>query len=59
VRTVGAQKRVAFVPVTLVRDTPQGVWVTGLAERAEVIVVGQEYVTDDVRVDPEYRELGQ
>ena len=39
-----------FVPVTLLRDTPEGVWLTGLPETAEVIVIGQEYVTDGVRV---------
>ncbi|MEM7527412.1 MAG: efflux RND transporter periplasmic adaptor subunit [Pseudomonadota bacterium] len=37
-------ERAAFVPVRVIRDTPDGVWVTGLAERATVIVVGQELV---------------
>ena len=35
-----------FVPVELVRDTSEGVWVLGLPEEADVIVVGQEYVVD-------------
>lgn len=35
-----------FSPVTIVRDTAQGVWLAGLPDAAEVIVVGQEYVTD-------------
>ena len=59
VRIVDADRRAKFIPVTLVRDTPRGAWLTGLPERAEVIVIGQEYVTDGVRVLPEYRELGQ
>ncbi len=45
-----------FVPVTLLRDTVQGVWLTGLPETAEVIVVGQEFVIDGVPVDVTLRE---
>ncbi|WP_341246691.1 efflux RND transporter periplasmic adaptor subunit [Nereida ignava] len=40
-----------FVPVSLIRDTMDGVWVNGLPATADVIVVGQEYVTDGVPVD--------
>lgn len=35
-----------FMPVTLLRDTADGVLMTGLPETADVIVRGQEYVTD-------------
>jgi multidrug efflux system membrane fusion protein len=35
-----------FVPVRVIDDGPDGMWVTGLPERAEVIVVGQEFVAD-------------
>ncbi len=45
-----------FVPVTLLRDTVDGVWLTGLDDQTEVIVVGQEYVTDGVAVAPSHRE---
>ena len=45
-----------FVPVTILRDTVEGVWLAGLPEVAEVIVVGQEYVTDGVRVAVTLRE---
>jgi multidrug efflux system membrane fusion protein len=40
-----------FVPVSLIRDTIDGVWINGLPAMADVIVVGQEYVTDGVAVD--------
>jgi multidrug efflux system membrane fusion protein len=50
---------VRFAPVTLLRDTPTGIWLSGLPERADVIVIGQEYVTDGVTVEPVYEELGQ
>jgi len=44
-----------FVPVTFVRDTIDGVWVTGLPAQADVIVIGQEYVRHGVRVAPTYQ----
>jgi membrane fusion protein, multidrug efflux system len=37
--------------VTIVRDTREGVWVTGLPNRVDVITVGQEYVTAGQRVN--------
>lgn len=44
VRTVEDGK-VAFYPVTIVSDTRDGTWVSGLPVTAEVITVGQENVT--------------
>ncbi|SEM83413.1 membrane fusion protein, multidrug efflux system [Roseovarius tolerans] len=58
-RLVDAETRAQFVPVTVLRDTPNGVWLTGLPETADVIVIGQEYVSDGVPVRPVYQELGQ
>lgn len=43
VRTV-EEGKVAFHPVTIVSDTRQGVWVTGLAPSVDIITVGQEFV---------------
>ena len=51
--------KAAFTPVSVVRDTVDGIWVTGLDESADVIVVGQEFVTDGVAVVANYREAGQ
>jgi multidrug efflux system membrane fusion protein len=42
---------VAFYPVTIVSDTREGVWVTGLPVISEVITVGQENVTAGQAVD--------
>lgn len=47
---------VRFIEVELLRDTIDGVWVTGLPETVDVIVVGQEFVIDGVVVAPTYRE---
>lgn len=35
-----------FVRVEILRDTPEGLWLKGLPETADVIIVGQEYVVD-------------
>jgi multidrug efflux system membrane fusion protein len=59
VRLVGANNIVAFAPITLVRDTAQGVWITGLDETTDVIIVGQEYVTAGVTVAPTFQEVAQ
>lgn len=45
-----------FAPVTVLRDTAQGFWVSGLPEQADVVVVGQEFVTDGVRVQAVRRD---
>lgn len=54
-RLVDGENRTFFAPVTVLRDAPQGFWVSGLPAGADVIVVGQEYVTDGVRVRVERR----
>lgn len=56
VRTIQAENTVAFMPVTLLRDTAEGVWVTDLPDTVDIITVGQEFVTDGVRVSPTFRE---
>lgn len=56
VRTVEGENKAAFVPVKLLRDVPEGVWVTGLPASAQVIVIGQDYVIAGVPVDPTVRE---
>jgi multidrug efflux system membrane fusion protein len=50
VRYVRADNRVAFAPVAVLDETPQGVWVAGLAGPARVITVGQSYVADGQQV---------
>lgn len=45
-----------FVPVELVRDTSEGVWILGLPDEADVIVVGQEYVVDGRAINVTMKE---
>ncbi|MGB7243550.1 MAG: efflux RND transporter periplasmic adaptor subunit [Sulfitobacter sp.] len=59
VRTIDANAIVAFSPVTLLRDTTEGVWLTGLDDKVDVIVLGQEYVIAGVQVAPTFQELVQ
>ncbi|HRD46717.1 MAG TPA: hypothetical protein PLF78_09565, partial [Caulobacter sp.] len=42
--------RVAFTPVAVLDETPQGVWVAGLSGPARVITVGQSYVSEGQKV---------
>lgn len=59
VRLVDENALVSFAPIDIMRDTTKGVWVTGLPEVADVIVVGQEYVTAGVTVAPTWQEISQ
>lgn len=43
--------KIRFVPVSIVSDSKEGVWVAGLPETAVVVTVGQEYVTDGEAVN--------
>ena len=57
VRTVNNKSKVVFYETDIVRDTMQGVWLTGLPQKTNVIVVGQEYVTDGVKVEQNIKEV--
>jgi multidrug efflux system membrane fusion protein len=59
VRVVDEDNVVQFVPVRMIRDTANGVQLAGLPEVADVITVGQEFVTEGVRVRTTYEELTQ
>lgn len=50
-----SEARAGFAPVDLIRDTVGGVLVAGLPETADVITVGQDYVTDGVPVRATFR----
>ena len=52
VKTVDADNRVQFKPVTIEADTPEGLWVTGLPNEATLITVGQNFVETGQTVRP-------
>lgn len=45
-----------FMPVEVVRDTAAGIWVAGLPETLDIIVVGQDFVTNGQPVEVTMRE---
>ncbi|MEO0387381.1 MAG: efflux RND transporter periplasmic adaptor subunit [Pseudomonadota bacterium] len=45
-----------FYAVDVMRDDPGGMWVSGLPDRTEVTVVGQDFVTDGRAIKPQLRE---
>ncbi len=59
VRLITEDNEAKFTPISLLRDTTTGVWLAGLPETANVMIIGQEYVTDGVKVTPSYQDLGQ
>lgn len=59
VRTVAAGNEVEFMPVRVLKDTAEGVWVGGLPLTVDIIVVGHEFVTRGVIVAPTYREASE
>jgi len=59
IRAVDASKTVRFFEVSVLRDTVDGIWVAGLPENVDVIVVGQEFVIDGVPVEVAYREASK
>lgn len=58
VRVVGDGDVARFLPVELIRDGTDGVWLGGLPDEVAVIVVGQDYVVDGVPIEVTYREPG-
>ncbi len=54
VRTVDVQNVTYFAAIDIIRDTVDGVWVTGLGAQTDIITVGQEFVIDGVTVDPHF-----
>lgn len=59
VRVVDKSNVVHFNAVKMLRDSTEGIWVSGLPENVDVIVVGQEFVIEGVTVAPTFRELEQ
>jgi multidrug efflux system membrane fusion protein len=52
VRYVDDTDTVRFAPVAVIDETPNGAWVTGLPDQANVISLGQDYLSEGAQVDP-------
>lgn len=58
VRSVGIDNIVEFLAVNVVRDTVDGIWVSGLPDNVDVIIVGQEYVIHGVPIEVTFQDAG-
>jgi multidrug efflux system membrane fusion protein len=58
VKAVDARDMVRFYPIDIVREEPDGLWVSGLPETADVIVLGQEFVKIGEKVEPNFSVPG-
>ncbi|MHC4139697.1 MAG: efflux RND transporter periplasmic adaptor subunit, partial [Planctomycetota bacterium] len=52
VKIVNAQNKVQFVPVTILSDTSDYMWVLGLPDNVRLITVGQDFVSHGQTVRP-------
>lgn len=52
VKAVDAENRVIFLPVTILDDEADGIWLAGLPDKVRLITVGQEYVKVGETVKP-------
>ncbi|HEY4126105.1 MAG TPA: efflux RND transporter periplasmic adaptor subunit [Rhizomicrobium sp.] len=43
--------KVAFLPVQIISDGPEGMWIAGLPDKVTVITIGQEFVSDGEKVE--------
>lgn len=57
VKIVDAGNRVRFMPVEIIADETDGIWIGGLPQTIRLIVVGQEFVIDGEPVRPVAGEI--
>ena len=50
-RTVDVYGMVSFIPITILNDTRDGMWIKGLPDNIKIITRGQEYVSEGQQVD--------
>ncbi len=58
VRAVDKDGKVVFYPITIVNDTREGMWVTGLPLSVDIITVGQDFVQAGQQVAASQAEEG-
>ncbi len=52
VKIVNARNKVQFLPVTILSDTPEYMWILGLPDKVRLITVGQDFVSHGQTVRP-------
>lgn len=63
VKAVSGEGRVVFHPVSILGDSPDGVWIAGLPDRIRLITAGQAFVLPgqavEVVIDPRETDTGE
>ncbi|MEP2718230.1 efflux RND transporter periplasmic adaptor subunit [Pseudophaeobacter sp.] len=59
VRIVREDLTAGFIAIELLRDEADGIWVGGLPDTVDVIIMGQDFVTSGVAVAPSFVEASQ
>jgi multidrug efflux system membrane fusion protein len=57
IRFIDEQSTTRFAAVNLEQDTKEGVWVSGLKDKVNVIIIGQEFVREGVKVLATYKDM--
>ena len=50
IKIIGYQEIVKFLPVTILEDSEDGIWVTGIPNQIQLITQGQGFVEDNQKV---------
>lgn len=58
VKIVNMNDEVEFMPIKLLKDTPDYLWVGGLPSQIRIITVGQEFVINGQKVKPVMEDAG-
>ena len=51
VRAVNENNEVKFLPINIIEDTNDGIWVTGIPNLSKLIVLGQGFVRNGEKVE--------
>lgn len=53
---IAENETAGFAPVTVIRDTQEGIWLAGLPDQVDVIILGQEYVVTGSEISITYKD---
>lgn len=56
-KTLTADNVVEFLPISILRSSPDGIWVSNLPDSTDIIVVGQGFVNHGDVTEPTFREF--
>ena len=48
---IAIDNKASFKNISIIEDTPEGLWVEGLPKITEIITVGQEYVIEGQEIN--------